>query len=61
MACELQQLRTENIDINAQIQRVSQKYEQEAFTGENVLYYTGLPTFQILKSLFSFSFSLTIK
>jgi hypothetical protein len=35
---------------------VSQKYEQEAFTGKNdkVLYYTGLPTFEILKSLFSY-------
>ena len=56
MTCELQKLRTENIDLNAQIQRVSQKYEQEAFTGKNdkVLYYTGLPTFEILKSLFSY-------
>jgi hypothetical protein len=56
MTCELQKLRTENIDLNAQIQRVSQKYEQEAFTGKNdkVLYYTVLPTFEILKSLFSY-------
>jgi hypothetical protein len=56
MTCDLQKLRTENIDLNAQIQRVSQNYEQEAFTGKNdkVLYYTGLPTFEILKSLFSY-------
>lgn len=56
MTCELQKLRTENIDLNAQIQRVSQKYVQEAFTGkyDKVLYYIGLPTFEILMSLFSY-------
>lgn len=56
MTCELQKQRTENIDLNAQIQRVSQKYVQEAFTGkyDKVLYYIGLPTFEILMSLFSY-------
>ncbi|XP_076042083.1 uncharacterized protein LOC143025984 [Oratosquilla oratoria] len=51
---ELQNLRTENIELRAKVEARSQKYDEDEFkdNDEKVLYYTGFPTFQILWTLF---------
>ena len=54
MTSELQKLRSDNMQLSQQVEESSHKYDKVAFEGrdEKVLYYTGLPTFKILLTLF---------
>ncbi|XP_067226618.1 uncharacterized protein [Chanodichthys erythropterus] len=56
MTSELQNLRTENIQLRSCVENVSSSYDQSAFEGkdEKVLFFTGLPTYQILLALFTY-------
>ena len=56
MTSDLQNLRTENLELHEQVQKSSYKYEEADFKGKNdkVLYYTGLQSFQILLTLFNY-------
>uniref|UniRef100_A0A9J8B0E7 THAP-type domain-containing protein n=1 Tax=Cyprinus carpio carpio TaxID=630221 RepID=A0A9J8B0E7_CYPCA len=56
MATKLQSLRTENIQLSSDVAHVSTSYDQSAFVDkdEKVLFFTGLPTYQILLVLFTF-------
>ena len=56
MTSELQNLRTENIQLCSDVAHLSTTYDQSAFVDndEKVLFFTGLPTYQILLVLFTF-------
>ena len=56
MESELQSLRTEIDDLKEQVETANSKYDQADFEGKNekVLHYTGLQTFQILLTLFTY-------
>lgn len=56
MTSELQSLRTENIHLRSDVAHLSTSYDQSAFVDrdEKVLFFTGLPTYQILLVLFTF-------
>ncbi|KAK0130779.1 hypothetical protein N1851_034553 [Merluccius polli] len=56
MTSELQNLRTENIQLRSDVAHLSTTYDQSAFVDkdEKVLFFTGLPTYQILLVLFTF-------
>lgn len=56
MTTKLQSLRTENIQLSSDVAHVSTSYDQSAFVDkdEKVLFFTGLPTYQILLVLFTF-------
>lgn len=56
MTSELQNLRTENIQLHSCVENLSPSYDQSAFEGkdEKVLFFTGLPTYQILLALFTY-------
>lgn len=56
MTSELQSLRTENITLRSDVSHLSTSYDQSAFIDkdEKVLFFTGLPTYQILLVLFTF-------
>lgn len=56
MTTELQSLRTENIQLSSDVAHVSSSYDQSSFVDkdEKVLFFTGLPTYQILLVLFTF-------
>ena len=47
---ELQNLRTENIQLRSDVERLSSYYDQSAFVDKDdkVLFHTGLPTWQLL-------------
>ena len=56
MQAELQTLRTENVDLKEQVSLISEKYKVTDFEGkdEKTKYYTGLPTFALLWTLFTY-------
>ncbi|XP_030199426.1 uncharacterized protein LOC115533207 [Gadus morhua] len=56
MTSELQNLRTESIQLCSDVAHLSTTYDQSAFVDndEKVLFFTGLPTYQILLVLFTF-------
>lgn len=56
LTAELQSLRTENIQLSSDVAHLSTSYDQSAFVDkdENVLFFTGLPTYQIMLVLFTF-------
>ena len=56
LTAELQSLRTENIQLSSDVAHLSTSYDQSAFVDkdEKVLFFTGLPTYQILLVLFTF-------
>ncbi|XP_041843948.1 uncharacterized protein LOC121641751 [Melanotaenia boesemani] len=56
MNSELQSLRTENIHLRSDAAHLFTTYDQSAFVDkdEKVLFFTGLPTYQILMVLFTF-------
>lgn len=56
MTSELQNLRTENIHLSSKVENMCEKYDQIDFEGkdEKVLYFTGLQTYQILFTLYTF-------
>ncbi|CAC5396061.1 unnamed protein product [Mytilus coruscus] len=56
MTSELQTLRSENIKLKFEVEISAHKYSQSSFEGkkDKVLYYTGLPSFQLLITLFTY-------
>lgn len=56
MTSELQKLRTENIELKAEMDLAANKFDKQYFDGKNdrVLYFTGLQTFHILLALYTF-------
>jgi len=56
MTSELQRLTTENIQLRSDVAHLSTSYDQSAFVDKdkNILFFTGLPTYQILLVLFTF-------
>lgn len=56
MSIELQNLRTENIQLRSDVERLSSYYDQSAFVDkdEKVLFFTGLPTWQLLLVLYTY-------
>ncbi|KAL1004930.1 hypothetical protein UPYG_G00052330 [Umbra pygmaea] len=55
MAEEIQYLRTENIDLKEQVLRLSNSHKIEEFRGrdDKVKNYTGLPTFEVLSTVYN--------
>ncbi|XP_051803284.1 COMM domain-containing protein 2 isoform X2 [Acanthochromis polyacanthus] len=56
MTAELQSLRTENIRLSSDVAHLSSTYDRSAFVDndEKVLFFTGLPTYQILLAIYTF-------
>ena len=56
MQCELQTLRTEHMHLKEQVSCISEKYKVSDFEGndDKTKYYTGLPTFALLWTLFTY-------
>lgn len=56
MTIELQNLRTKSIELAFELKNKSNTYDKSDFESkdEKVLYYTGLPTYKILLTLFSY-------